>query len=75
MIANKENTKHQINTLRQTNTKRIRFIREKIKGRGVKIYFLASELGITPIYMSMMLTRQKPVSDVFFAKIQKYFQD
>jgi hypothetical protein len=56
------------------NTRRINFIRKKISERGMKNIFLAGEINIHPVYLSMILTRQKPVCDTIFAKIKNYFQ-
>jgi hypothetical protein len=56
------------------NTKRIKIIRNLIDKNGLKNYFLATEINITPEYLSMILTRQKPVCDTIFEKITNYFQ-
>ena len=56
------------------NTKRIKIIRNLIAEKGIRNCFLAGKINITPQYLSMILTRQKPVCDTIFEKIQNYFQ-
>lgn len=56
------------------NTKRIKIIRNLIAKKGINNYFLAGEIKITPQYLSMILTRQKPVCDTIFERIINYFQ-
>jgi hypothetical protein len=56
------------------NTKRIKKIRNLIAEKGINNYFLAGEINITPQYLSMILTKQKPVCDTIFERITNYFK-